>query len=473
MAGTLSDEFDALLDLDPQQRGYRLETLVAKLFRQAHFEIDIDPPAAAPRQTDLLARGDQSVYLIETRWRGKPAGSGDVDDLHARLKRTPSRVEGILVSVEGFTPQATTLIEELRHERLVIPIDADSLREFLKDPRGLPMHLQLKRDSLVVYGSVAHEPESAIAIAQELPSADLSILHPEDGGVLRYVSGGGSYSGLTFYRELPDIDWVAADGHGVTCDLQLAAQSQEQLLGVIKELSEIGWAGPEGQWTITQSERVWHGFGAHSLGLAVEAQASRLDELDQIHSSEELFYVDQCEGGFYTLSARPLVHSSRVWPVQLSFQLPGIPLDTGPFRRFADRSAPGTRPYFRPRSTPSTAIIRLPRMMPLDVVAMIVESDEGAKDEVWVVGVVARNPFFSDLDRLGGCGMDPVRVGGRLDDHELLICDLRSWHPVEMQRDYVLRGFDLASTSDVTVIRPRADWAPEEEEMVDVIRVER
>jgi hypothetical protein len=261
MAETLSDEFEALLGLeDPQRRGYRLETLVAKLFRQAHFEVDVDPPAAAPRQTDLLARGDQAVYLIETRWRGRPAGSKDVDDLHARLKRTPSRVEGILVSVEGFTPQATKLIEESRHERLVIPIDADGLREFLNDPRGLPMYLQLKRDSLVVYGSVAHEPESASASAQELPSAGLSILHLEDGA-LAYVSGGGSYSGLTFYRELPDIDWVAADGYGVTCDLQLAAQSEGQLLGVIQELSEIGWAGTEGQWTITQSERVWHGFG--------------------------------------------------------------------------------------------------------------------------------------------------------------------------------------------------------------------
>jgi hypothetical protein len=110
--------------------------------------------------------------------------------------------------------------------------------------------------------------------------------------------------------------------------------------------------------------------------------------------------------------------------------------------------------------------------MALDVVAAIVESDAGNKGEAWVVGVVARNPFFSDLDRLGEYGMDPTKLGARLDDHELLICDLRSWHPVEVQRDYVLRGFDLASTSDVMVLRPLADWAPEGEERVNVIRVE-
>lgn len=458
MAESLSEELKRLhLTEDSQRRGYLLESLIARLFRKAHFDVDLNAAAARPRQTDLFARDGQSAYLIETRWRGKPVSSADVDDLHSRLKRTPSRVEGIMISVKGFTPEAMEEIESMRTERLVVPIDEEELRRFLADPDELRLQLRQKRNNLLVHGSVSRALTSATASAAELPQADISILDTE-GRPQAFIAGRGSYSGLTFLRVIPDIDWVAAQGHGVTCDLRVGAESERQLLGVLRELAEIDWAGPRGQWTITQSDRVWHGFGPRDLAIAVEEQKARIAEVEHPHHTEELFYVDECPGGFYTLSAQPIVGRSRVWPVRISFQLEGVPLDTGPFQRLAGQIAPGEKPYFRPRSTASTSFFRLDRHLPLKAPATMVERDEHTEPQDWVVGVIACNPFYSEPNRLSALGIDLLSMGARLDENELLICDLPSWHLADEPQEYVLTGFEVASTSDVVVLRPLADW---------------
>ncbi len=146
--------------------------------------------------------------------------------------------------------------------------------------------------------------------------------------------------------------------------------------------------------------------------------------------------------------------------MRISFQLDGVPIDTTPFQRRADQIAPGTDPYFRPRSTASTSFIRFGTPLPLDVLATVVEKDQREEPGEWVLGVVARNPFFSDRDRLVELGVDPLDLGAALEENELLICDLRSWHLAREHREYVLTRLDFASTSDVVVLRPIADWDP-------------
>jgi restriction endonuclease len=443
---------------EAQARGYLFEAFLARLFRQAHYDVFQDPAAARPRQTDLIVRDDQATYLVEARWRTAPAGSRDIDELHSRLKRTPSGVEGIFVSMSGFVDEALAQIESWRSERLVIPLGGDLLRRVVSDPDQLPPELQATRESLMVQGSVAGGRELPTAAAEELPAGSISI-RDDQGGGLDHLAAAATYSGLTFCRELPDIDWVAAPGHGVSFDLRLAARTPAQLIGALGELSKIGWAGPEGQWTITQSERVWHGFGPRSLAFALEGQAARLEQAGgHIHHTEEVFYVDRCEDGFYSLSARPLVGDTRVWPVRMSFQLPGIPLETARLHRLTASLAPGSRPFFRPRAGDSIKRIWFSGAVGLEVVAPVAEASPEDGSEPWVVGLVTRNPFYGEPDKLIESGIDPSELDGRLQDHELLICDLLSWHPLGQERAYRLRSLEVAATSDVAVLRPLAEW---------------
>src|SRR4051794_4015895 len=63
---------------NPAQRGRSFERLVADLFRANHFDVRINPGAARPRQTDLLATKVAEVYLIECKWRSVKADIADI-----------------------------------------------------------------------------------------------------------------------------------------------------------------------------------------------------------------------------------------------------------------------------------------------------------------------------------------------------------------------------------------------------------
>ena len=85
-------------------------------------------------------------------------------------------------------------------------------------------------------------------------------------------------------------------------------------------------------WSIQQATANWHGFGADSLVGALQGSKKRYEGLKRAHT-EELCYTDNCGDGVYTLVAQVSADRYRlVWRAELSFQLPGIPLDPGPYQ---------------------------------------------------------------------------------------------------------------------------------------------
>jgi hypothetical protein len=89
------------------------------------------------------------------------------------------------------------------------------------------------------------------------------------------------------------------------------------------------------------------------------------------------------------------------------------------------------------------------------VVGFIIEDNKYERDEEdreWVVGIVAKNPYFGDRDA-------PEWWPQNLDELDQLICPLRSWHPVRKRKDeYHLWSAEWAWTSDVQAVRILADW---------------
>jgi hypothetical protein len=72
-----------------------------------------------------------------------------------------------------------------------------------------------------------------------------------------------------------------------------------------------------------------------------------------------------------------------------------------------------------------------------------------------VKGIVVENPYpdgfrFEDDERWWPAGMN---------DSELIVCRLSSWHPWhEIPESYEMRFVEWAFTTDYAVIRPVADW---------------
>ena len=466
-----SEEFASLKKrLDAHRRGYDFQPFVGNLFRAQHFKVEEKAGISAPRQVDLLATRGDEVYLIETKWQLDPADIDDVDALFTRLEPVPPGVVGLLVSFSGFTPSVIDRVRE-KSRRPVLLVSGVEIEQALGWSGDFISLLRRKKSALLTHRRVLLDevPEARSNgkkfKARDLPASSTSFLLPNGERQSTFQSG-GEFGKFTFVREMPDIDWVGGGGFGVSLDLAIPVQSQDDLLMMIYEMADTGWVTPEGVWSIQQATANWHGFGAKTLAQSLKGWRKRYQGLET-HHTEELCYVNEVENGSYTLTAAISAdHRRIVWRTELSFQLTGIPLVQEPLKQLCEQLGIHDGLHFRPRNEPSVVRTRPPRTVPLPPVtpvALVVDKPEAglARHEEWVVGIVVANPFKQND---GATRPDmPEWVPDMLRDSEHLVCALRSWHQVDRPKShYELWEFESSWTSDALAVRAVADWRDDE-----------
>jgi Restriction endonuclease len=448
---------------DAQARGSALEGLVKKLFSRAHFRVERDAGAAAPRQTDLVATNGTDNYLIEVKWRQDPADVSDVDNVRIRLQETPSSMIGVLISVNGFTATARERVRAKRSQPILL-MTGPELASALANPPGLRATLDGKREELLVHGRVLVDaPPERLSWAgagrpSGMPAGGVSFLL--DGERRQVLACGGGFGQFVFVQEVPDIDWVPGGGTGVSIDMSSSVGSQDELLTCLAELTESGWLTPHGRWNIQQATRNWHGIGPETLAEEITGWERRYDSAGPIHHTEQLCYQDTCEGGFFTLTADITAAEPReLWHCELSAQLSGVPLDQAPLRQLAALLRASHPLYFRPRGERAVTRHALYADNLTVVPAGLVVFDDAADPTfpAWVCGIVTANPFA--LPRGSSESGQPDWIPGDLGESEMLICALRQYHPLSHPvAGYRLTSCEWVWTSDSLVIRATADW---------------
>lgn len=449
---------------DAQGRGYKLESLLERAFRQAHFQAEHNPAMADPRQTDFAVIAHSHRYLVEVKWENHPAGSGEVDAVHSRLRRGDGTVVGVLFTMLGINDKARDEIARRREWGLVLVFDEADILVALEDPHELERLLRLKHDELAVHGRVhlgeqyrearRSSRSQATRKAPELPASQYRLLDL-NGDEVPWFQGAGGFGSTVFCLILPDVDWVPAAGSGVCLDMPVAGWDQPELLRLFDELNALGWMAGQGQWSIQQHGRNWHGTGARSFVQAMKGWRARTAELEDPHHSEEFVYFEACDGGFYTVSGTiSAERTRRMVRCNVSFQLVGVPMDPGSLQLLYRRFDVPSRGYFRPLVERSVIRQRLGDRVPLHVIGHIVETaDQRWGKEDWVVGVLATNPYFErDLQA-------PDDWPSDLEGSGVIVCDLRSHHPLSKRKErYELWSYERARTSDARALHVVAEW---------------
>lgn len=455
---------------NPQRRGYQLESLLERAFRQAHFQAEHNPAMAGPRQTDFAVIAHNHRYLVEVKWENHPAGTEMVDAVRSRLRRGDGTVVGVLFSMLGINDKAIAEIVGHREYGLVLVFDEADVLVALEDPHELERLLRLKHDELAVHGRLhlgAQHREARRSSRsrtgrkpQPLPAGHYRLLDL-NGDEVPWFQGAGGFDSTVFCLTLPDVDWVPAAGSGVCLDMTAAAWGQPELLRLFDELNALGWVTDQGQWSIQQHGRNWYGTGARSFVQALKGWKARTAELEDPHHSEEFVYFEACDGGFYTVSGNVSAERTRrVARCNVSFQLVGVPLDPGSLHQLYRRFDVPSRGYFRPLAERSVTRQQLGSRVPLHVLGYIVEpADQRWDDEDWVVGVLVINPYYeSDLQ-------PPNDWPGALGSSGVIVCDLQSHHPLTKPKErYELWSYELARTSDAQALRVVADWLEAEDD---------
>lgn len=470
MDDSVRDRFEAIGQIaQPAKRGLKLESFVGDLFRQEHFKVDQSPGIARPRQTDVLAVKASDVYLIECKWRHDKANIDDLDSLRSRLQRVQSRAVGILVSVNGFSGTAVQDVEHHRAQPILL-VSGDELLRIADGFEPLSKLLWRKQDALLTDGRVLLDEPSRKQRGRRrttrLPAADTQFLLA-DMQRSQVMECDGDFGQFVFTDQVPDIDWVPATGRGVTLDVQPRVFDQNGLLDLLDNMADLGWATVDARWSIQQATKNWHGLGAAAFAHELPKWRQRA-ATPAAHDSEEICYVDRCDGGFYTLTANMSAHTvRRTIMVSLSFQLQGIPLDGGHLLQLCRSVGVHDGLYFRPRAKRS---VRRSKPGPplaecVEPLTYLIEPEHlvPSLNTEWVTGIVIENPFRKTPTRtpLEGLpsGLEMLWDSGQL------VCDMVHHHQLEdsiqeSKRQYVyhLRGFEFARTSEALVCRPIVDW---------------
>jgi hypothetical protein len=431
---------------DAQVRGSALEGLVKRLFLRAHFRVERDAGAAAPRQTDLVATDGTDSYLIEVKWRRDPADVSDVDNVWIRLQETPSTMIGVLISVNGFTATARERVRARRSQPILL-MTGPELASALANPPGIRATLGGKREELLIHGRVLMgSPAEGLLWAGAarngggVPSGGASFLI---GGERRQVLAcGGGFGQFVFVQEVPDIDWVPGGGTGVSIDMSSSVGSQDEFLSCLAELTEAGWLTPHGRWNIQQAARNWHGIGPGALAEEITAWQRRYDSAGPIHHTEQLCYQDTCEGGFFTLTADITAGEPReIWHCELSAQLSGVPLDQAPLRQLAVLLQASHPLYFRPRREQAVTrhALYTENLTVTPTGLIIFDDTTHPAIQTWVCGIIIVNPFARPQDSPEPG--QPNWIPGDLGESEMLICALRQYHPL----DHPVIGYRLTN----------------------------
>ncbi len=150
--------------------------MVADLFRHNHFDVRLNPHAAGPRQTDLVATKVAEAYLVECKWRSDKATIDGLDTLRSRLGRTDRGMTGVFVSMSGFTGSVVSDVGYHRSQPILL-LSRDEITALAAASDDLPRLLQRKKMALVTDGEVLLDeplrPRARRRRAQGLPG-----LHP-------------------------------------------------------------------------------------------------------------------------------------------------------------------------------------------------------------------------------------------------------------------------------------------------------
>jgi hypothetical protein len=140
-----------LTESNAQQRGYRLETILRKLFEL----FDLDPRASfriVGEQIDGAFTFDNTDYLFEGKWQQELVGAADLDVLAGKLSRKLDNTLGLFLSINGFSEDGVKAHSSGR--RVMILMDGSDLMAVLEGRIDLIQLLLRKRREASQTGNI-------------------------------------------------------------------------------------------------------------------------------------------------------------------------------------------------------------------------------------------------------------------------------------------------------------------------------
>jgi len=142
-------QFDhAALSTDHHQRGYFLEDLLGRVFTLHGISVVRSfRRNDGGEQIDAAFALDGWHYIVECRWRDKPADGRDLDGLLGQIGRSGNQTMGLFLSINGWSQNVVPLLKQNRDKGIIL-MDGVDLRTVLAQPFDLKRMIKAKLTAL-------------------------------------------------------------------------------------------------------------------------------------------------------------------------------------------------------------------------------------------------------------------------------------------------------------------------------------
>jgi hypothetical protein len=125
----VADEFETISELSPRPRGRALQKLVARMIGQQGWETD-EGVRTSHEEMDVVIWREREYYLLECKWEKDPIEASVIRELFGKLGNRVG-VNGIVMSMSGFTKGAAEQAEGYAGQRMILLFGEDGIRRMI------------------------------------------------------------------------------------------------------------------------------------------------------------------------------------------------------------------------------------------------------------------------------------------------------------------------------------------------------
>ena len=120
-------------DITPQKRGLHFQELFAELLRYLGWTVDktVRTPG---EEIDIIISKEMEHWLLECKYQKRPVGSSEISKFLTKL-RARAGVNGIFLSISGFTKDAVSTAEREIHQKIIVLLDRKDIESIVTEPK--------------------------------------------------------------------------------------------------------------------------------------------------------------------------------------------------------------------------------------------------------------------------------------------------------------------------------------------------
>lgn len=150
-----AEEFEYIGSLQPQPRGRALQELLARVIAGSGWSQD-EGARTSHEEMDVVIHKEREYFLIECKWEKEPVQAGVVRELYGKLGNRIG-VQGIVVSMSGFTSGAVTQAEDYASERVILFFGPEDVHQLIFEQAAFDDLLNEKYGQLITYRKTIYD----------------------------------------------------------------------------------------------------------------------------------------------------------------------------------------------------------------------------------------------------------------------------------------------------------------------------